>query len=100
MSIRLISSRLLRPALRIPRISSSRANSTHQPPPPNPHREFYRGLGRPVAFNFLIALATFQALHWSWLKLESMELQETKNQEITDLKNELKDLTAAQSGSK
>lgn len=68
-----------------------------QPPPqqpaPNPHREFYRGgAGRAVFFNFLIATGTFQALYWSWLKLESMEIKKEKGEEIKGLEGELRGL--------
>ncbi|CZT18317.1 uncharacterized protein RCC_04161 [Ramularia collo-cygni] len=96
---------MFRPLLNraLPRISttSRRANSSQRPPPqqppssttPNPHREFYRGgLGRAVFFNFLIATGTFQALYWSWLKLESMEVKREKGEEIKVLEGELKGL--------
>lgn len=83
-------------ALRLAR--PSRLYSTEQPPTPtpekpNPHREFYRGgMGRPIALNFLVAMATFQALYWSWLKLESLEVKKGKGEEIARLEGELRGL--------
>ena len=73
-----------------------RLNSTYQapdrPPKPNLHRNFYRQFGRPVAKNFLIALAVYQALYWSWLKLESVEVRQEKAAEIAGLETELEGL--------
>lgn len=79
--------------LAIPR----RTYSSQPPPPqqatPNPHREFYRGgLGRAVFFNFLVATGTFQAIYWTWLKLESMEVKKEKGEEIKVLEGELRGL--------
>jgi hypothetical protein len=51
------------------------------------------GAGRAVAFNFLIAMTTFQVLYWSWLKLESMEIQQEKGTELEALEGELQKLT-------
>jgi hypothetical protein len=61
----------------------------------NPHRAVYKsgGAGRAVAFNFLIAMTTFQVLYWSWLKLESMEIQQEKGTELEVLEGELQKLT-------
>jgi hypothetical protein len=89
-------SRLLARQRVLPRLTT-RSYSTQPPPPiaekPNPHREFYRGgLGRAVAFNFLIAMTTFQALYWSWLKLESIEIKKEKGEEVQALEGELKSL--------
>jgi len=42
-------------------------------------RAFYQSFGRPVAKVFLGALLTYQAIYWSWLKLESLEIKEDKN---------------------
>ncbi|KAF7188292.1 hypothetical protein HII31_10356 [Pseudocercospora fuligena] len=62
---------------------------------PNPHREVYKsgGAGRAVAYNFLIAMVTFQVLYWSWLKLESMEVKKEKQDEVKSLEGEIKKLT-------
>ncbi|KAK4615692.1 hypothetical protein CLAFUW4_10009 [Fulvia fulva] len=61
---------------------------------PSPHREFYRGgLGRAVAFNFLVAMATFQVIYWGWLKLESLEVKEERTSEIERLEGEVGRLT-------
>lgn len=50
---------------------------------PNAHAEFYRsGTGRAVAWNFLVAMATFQVLYWGWLKLESLEVKREKLGEV------------------
>ncbi|KAL9528587.1 hypothetical protein SMMN14_07943 [Sphaerulina musiva] len=61
----------------------------------NPHREVYKqgGMGRPVARNFLIAMATFQVLYWTWLKLESIEIKQEKLEELKGLESEVKSLT-------
>ena len=78
-------------------------NSTYQPPEPpqssNRHRTFYRTFGRPLGKNFLIAVVTFQVIYWSWLKLESLDTKEEKNEEIQSLESELKSLTKGKSPS-
>lgn len=81
----------------------ARMQSTYQPPNPpksqgNPHRNFYRHFGRPVAKNFLIAVATYQVLYWSWLKLEGMETKKRKTEEMHSLEGELRKLTKGQAG--
>ena len=80
------------------RLPSKRFDSTYQPPDApkavsNPHRDFYRTFGRPIAKNFLIAVFTYQVLYWSWLKLESLEIKDEKQDEIRTLEGELKSLT-------
>nr|OQO23460.1 hypothetical protein B0A51_08707 [Rachicladosporium sp. CCFEE 5018] len=59
----------------------SQSTSSYQPPKapkPNPHRDFYKNNGRPIFKSFLIAVATYEVIYWSWLKLESLEtVQET-----------------------
>ena len=76
-----------------------RTNTTYEPPispakpTVNPHRNFYRTFGRPVAKGFLISMLTFQAVYWSWLKLESDEIKEETSAEIKGLETELKGLT-------
>ncbi|KAF2725674.1 hypothetical protein K431DRAFT_299997 [Polychaeton citri CBS 116435] len=73
-----------------------RSNASYQPPSPpsgdqsNPHRDFYKTFGRPVAKNFLIAFCTYQFLYWGWLKLESMEMRKEKEEELSRLEAELK----------
>jgi hypothetical protein len=94
---------LPRMAQRTPKLT--RTNATYQPPSQgpaksNPHRDFYKGFGRPVAYNFLIALATFQVLHWSWLKLESIETKHNTDAEVNTLEEELKGLTLSKETSK
>ncbi|KXL50590.1 hypothetical protein M433DRAFT_141103 [Acidomyces richmondensis BFW] len=78
-------------------VSSVRCQSMYRPtePPSNPHRSFYGTFGRPIAKNLLIALATFQILYLSWLKLESMEIKREKESEIHSLESELKSLSNA-----
>ena len=56
------------------------------------HRNFYKVFGRPIARNFLIAVATYQILYFSWLKLESMETKKDGEDEIRQLEGELKGL--------
>jgi hypothetical protein len=99
---------MFRPLLRLPirsaqRFPPVRANSTSyqapQPPKSNPHRDFYRGPFRPIAYNVLIALATFQAIYWSWLKLESLEVKQNANKELQALEGELEGLAASQADS-
>jgi hypothetical protein len=103
--------RMFRSLLRLPirdarRFPSVRANSTSyqapERPKSNPHRDFYRGPFRPIAYNVLIALATFQAIYWSWLKLESLEVKQTANKELQALEGELESLvpSPADSGAK
>jgi len=75
-----------------------RWNSTYQPPDPpraasNAHRDFYKNMGRPVFKSFLIAVCTFQAIYWSWLKLESLEIKENKDAELHSVEEELRSLT-------
>lgn len=79
--------------------------STYQAPDPprsqrpNPHGNFYKQFGRPVAKNFLIGMLTFQVLYWSWLKLESIEVKQEKGNEMQLLEGELRGLTKGQSAS-
>lgn len=78
-----------------------RNQSTYQPPSPpkqpNPHGNFYKEFGRPVAKCFLIAVLTYQLLYMSWTKLESMEIKQEKTHEIKELENEVRALTQGQS---
>lgn len=46
-----------------------------------------------MARNFLIAMATFQVLYWTWLKLESIEIKQEKLEELKGLESEVKSLT-------
>lgn len=80
--------------------------SSYQPPTPpsssssggsgakNPHRAFYSDFGSPILKVFLGALFTYQALYWGWMKLETLEIKDEKNAEITMLEGQLRDLTA------
>ncbi|KAF2769897.1 hypothetical protein EJ03DRAFT_86251 [Teratosphaeria nubilosa] len=75
---------------------SLRRQSTYQPPDPpkaNPHGNFYKQFGRPVAKNFLIAIATFQVLYIGWIKLEGIEIRHEKGEEMKGLQHELEGLT-------
>ena len=79
-----------------------RPQSTYQAPTPprsqkepNPHRDFYKQFGRPVVKNFLVAVMTYQVLYYSWMYLESVEVQEQKGAEIKALEGEIKGLTKA-----
>ncbi|KAH7062354.1 hypothetical protein B0J12DRAFT_735908 [Macrophomina phaseolina] len=68
---------------------ATRRYSSYQPPNPpkqeksstyaNAQRAFYRDFGAPVAKVFLGALVTYQVLYWGWLKLESLETKDEKN---------------------
>ena len=53
--------------------------------------------GRPIAKNFLIAVCTYQVLYWSWLKLESLEIKQEKEDEMRSLEGELRSLTKGKS---
>lgn len=82
-----------------------RLHSTYQPPtPPGPrsgrdrHRDFYKTFGRPLAKNFLIAVATYQVLYFSWLKLESYETKRDGEAEVKSAEGELKELVGAKEG--
>lgn len=46
-----------------------------------------------MAFNFLVAMATFQVIYWGWLKLESLEVKEERTSEIERLEGEVGRLT-------
>ena len=83
------------------RPSTRRHESTYQPPTPqdeqqrsgsNRHRDFYRTFGRPLAKNFLIAVATYQLLYFSWLKLESLEAKRDGEAEVKSVEGELREL--------
>ncbi|KAF2209885.1 hypothetical protein CERZMDRAFT_99943 [Cercospora zeae-maydis SCOH1-5] len=73
------------------------APSQPEAPRPNPHRRVYKqgGPGRAVAYNFLIAIFTFQVLYWGWLKLESIETKQEKGDEIKKLEGEVEKLTGS-----
>ncbi|KAG7007071.1 hypothetical protein G7Y79_00011g029690 [Physcia stellaris] len=56
----------------------------------SPHIGFYQSFGRPIAKVFLGAVFTYQVAYWVWVKLETDEMKEKKNDEINDLKAQLK----------
>ncbi|KAF4555313.1 Hypothetical protein D9617_2g052690 [Elsinoe fawcettii] len=90
----LLNSSRLAPALR----TQARMNGTYQPPTPppskdNPHRNFWKSFGRPIAKVFLMAMATYQITYFTWLKLESVEERFDKDGEIRRLEAQLHDLT-------
>ncbi|KEQ84122.1 hypothetical protein M438DRAFT_346190 [Aureobasidium pullulans EXF-150] len=66
---------------------------TPQPEPDNPHRAFYKSFGRPIAKVFFMALFTYQVLHYTWMRLESMEEKEEKSAELQGLEGQLRELT-------
>lgn len=61
----------------------------------NAHRAFYSEFGAPIFKVFLGALFTYQALHFGWAKLESLDLQQEKNEEIRKLECQLRELADA-----
>ncbi|CAD0093553.1 unnamed protein product, partial [Aureobasidium mustum] len=69
-----------------------RQQPTYQPPTPsepeNPH-----SFGRPIAKVFLMALFTYQVIHYGWLKLEAMEEKEEKTAELQGLEGQLREMT-------
>lgn len=77
--------------------------SSYQPPnPPQPdpppstqtmkHREFSKTFSRPILQAFLIALFTYQALYWTWLKLASIEETHDKDKVLKGLEGEVETL--------
>lgn len=79
------------------RQSTRRWESTYQPPTEprsgrDRHRDFYKTFGRPLAKNFLIAVATYQILYFSWLKLESYETKREGEEEVRSVEGELRGL--------
>ncbi|KAF2259826.1 hypothetical protein CC78DRAFT_620713 [Lojkania enalia] len=70
-------------------------------PPPQPQGEparkeskglsanFYRSFGSPILKTFLGALFTYQVIYWGWLKLEMLDIQREKNDEIKQLQREV-----------
>jgi len=68
-------------------------------PPPSqgqgsPHGAFYKTFGRPVIKNFLIAVLTYQAIYFTWAKLENMEMKKEKEGEMKRLESEIRGLTS------
>ncbi|KAF8422872.1 hypothetical protein EV426DRAFT_704615 [Tirmania nivea] len=57
--------------------------------PISPHITFYTIYGRPIAKVFLIAMGTYQLLYFFWKKLETMEEQKGKQEEIDRLEKKL-----------
>lgn len=80
--------------------NTRRFNSTSQQPTTQPsrHGSFYKTFGPPILKNFLIALCTFQAIYWSWVKMESVELKKDGDEEVRAVEDELRALTANKSG--
>lgn len=83
-----------------------RLESTYQPPTPpretkserSNHSDFYKTFGRPLAKNFLIAVATYQVLYFTWLKLESYETKREGEAEVKKVEGELSGLVGAGEG--
>lgn len=74
-----------------------RLESTYQPPTEprsgrDRHRDFYKTFGRPLAKNFLIAVATYQVLYFTWLKLESYETKREGEAEVKSVEGQLRGL--------
>ena len=95
--------RALLPRFTLHKQLSRRSESTYQPPTPpessrsrrDRHRDFYKTFGRPLAKNFLIAVATYQVLYFTWLKLESYETKQDGEGELKKVEGELKSLVGA-----
>ncbi|KAF2480791.1 hypothetical protein BDY17DRAFT_312617 [Neohortaea acidophila] len=77
--------------------STSESPAAPTKPSSSAHSNFYKTFGRPIAKNFLIALCTYQLLYLSWLKLESLEVKKSKEDEIRGVEEELRSLTAGKS---
>ncbi|RDW68506.1 hypothetical protein BP5796_09163 [Coleophoma crateriformis] len=56
-------------------------------------RQFYKTFTRPVAKVVLMATFVYQALYWSWVKMEKDEIKGEKNVEIAGLERKLEELT-------
>ncbi|KAK5173540.1 uncharacterized protein LTR77_002221 [Saxophila tyrrhenica] len=83
----------------LPKLTNTwrRLNSTYEPPTApksNRHGSFYRTFGSPVIKNFLIALCTFQAIYWPWLKLESIEMKKKGDSELRMAEGNLRSITS------
>ncbi|PNS17740.1 hypothetical protein CAC42_3135 [Sphaceloma murrayae] len=79
-------------------LQQRRHNATYQPPTPppskdNPHRNFWKSFGRPIAKVFLGAMFTYQITYFTWLKLESIEEKFDKDGEVKRLEARLHGLT-------
>jgi len=75
------------------RLQSQSTYQSPTPPKKSAHSDFYKTFGRPLAKNFLIAVAVYQVLYYSWLKMESMEEKQEKEGEMRSLEGQLKGLT-------
>ncbi|KAF1815966.1 hypothetical protein P152DRAFT_471328 [Eremomyces bilateralis CBS 781.70] len=58
------------------------------------HTNFYKTFTRPFAKVFLGALFTYQVLHWSWLKLESLETKHQTAAELERLEGQIQSLSS------
>ncbi|KAF8247456.1 hypothetical protein K440DRAFT_682200 [Wilcoxina mikolae CBS 423.85] len=47
--------------------------------PVSPHISIYKDFGRPFAKVFLMAVFVYQALYWTWIKMEKDEERQTKS---------------------
>ncbi|KAJ5675833.1 hypothetical protein N7462_008730 [Penicillium macrosclerotiorum] len=56
----------------------------------------YNFFARPFGKVFLGAVLTYQIIYWTWLKLEMDESKLEKNEEITSLEKQARELAAAQ----
>ncbi|KAF2671530.1 hypothetical protein BT63DRAFT_453926 [Microthyrium microscopicum] len=81
-------------------VQSSQSSENWQPPnsgkpkstEPNPHRDFYGSFGFPVLKVALGSIFTYQLLYWGWLKLESIDEEKTKQEQLVDLRQQLVDV--------
>ncbi|KAF2016066.1 hypothetical protein BU24DRAFT_422393 [Aaosphaeria arxii CBS 175.79] len=92
------------PRAPIQTIARSRRYATEHPPstspPPPPRSEprepqsragaFYKSFASPIVKCFLGALFTYQVTYWGWMKLETLEEKRGYDDEIRDLKDQLK----------
>ncbi|KAL2046048.1 hypothetical protein N7G274_001495 [Stereocaulon virgatum] len=60
------------------------------PKPTSPHVGFYKSFGRPIAKVFLGAVFTYQVVYWTWVKLETEEIRERNNAQISTLEAEIR----------
>ncbi|KAB5563278.1 hypothetical protein GE09DRAFT_777051 [Coniochaeta sp. 2T2.1] len=60
--------------------------------------KFYKDFTRPVAKCLLLAMFTYQLAYYAWVKLETDEIKEGRNAEITSLEEQVKALQSKAAG--
>ncbi|KAJ5339128.1 hypothetical protein N7452_005856 [Penicillium brevicompactum] len=74
--------------------------NTPSPEKPSAYKEGmnqYRAFASPFAKVFLGGVFVYQVLYWTWLKLEMDETKVAKNEQVSVLEKEARELTQTQS---